>query len=488
MQQRHAKIAIIGAGSAGLSAWHAARKHTDEVVLIEAGTYGTTCARVGCMPSKLLIAAANAAHNARKAEMFGITINQVVIDGEAVMARVKHERDRFVSNVLKSMKTIPESNLLRGHARFIDPHTLVIDEDTRLTAEAIIIATGSRPTWPKLLEGAGDRLIINDDVFNWETLPASVAVIGPGVIGMELGQALSRLGVRTRTFGVGGAIGPFQSEKLRQLADETFNRELYLDPDANLDKIEHTDNAVAITFFERDRGQKFTETFEYVLAATGRRPNVDQLAIEQAGLKLNKHGVPEFNRFTLQCLSTQNTPSHIFIAGDANQSVPLLHEAITEGKIAGRNAAHLDDVQVGQRNVPLAIVFTEPQMAIVGESRATLDTRYGGCGCIAEGGVSFADQGRALVMGENKGYFELYAEHGSGQFLGAELFGPQVEHIAHLLAWALEQKLTVSQMLAMPFYHPVLEEGLRSGLRDLQANLQQGPAITEHCMECGPGD
>ena len=79
MQQRHAKIAIIGAGSAGLSAWHAARKHTDEVVLIEAGTYGTTCARVGCMPSKLLIAAANAAHNARKAEMFGVTANQVVI-------------------------------------------------------------------------------------------------------------------------------------------------------------------------------------------------------------------------------------------------------------------------------------------------------------------------------------------------------------------------------------------------------------------------
>jgi dihydrolipoamide dehydrogenase len=488
MKQRHVNIAIIGAGSAGLSAWHAARKHTDDVVLIEAGAYGTTCARVGCMPSKLLIAAANAAHDASNAAMFGVNVTGVAVNGQAVMARVRHERDRFVESVLTSMKTIPESLHVHGHARFIDPHTLAIDDHTQLTANAIIIATGSRPTWPTLLEDAGDRLIINDDVFNWETLPTSVAVIGPGVIGMELGQALSRLGVRTRTFGVGGAIGPFQSKALRKLADETFNRELYLDPDANIEKIERSDDAVTMTFYERESGQKIAETFDYVLAATGRRPNVDQLDIEKAGVSLDEHGVPQFNRFTLQCLGTENTPSHVFIIGDANQAVPLLHEAITEGKIAGRNAAHLDDVQVGQRNVPLAIVFTEPQMAIVGESRATLDARYGGCGCIAEGGTSFADQGRARVMGVNRGYVALYAEHGSGQFLGAEMFGPRVEHMAHLLAWSLEQKLTVNQMLGMPFYHPVIEEGLRTGLRDLQANLQQGPNITERCMECGPGD
>lgn len=488
MQQLQTKVAIIGAGSAGLSAWHAARKHTDDVVLIEEGPYGTTCARVGCMPSKLLIAAANTAHSARNAAMFGVTVNEVAVDGQAVMARVKRERDSFVDNVLSSMKSIPESHRLQGHARFIDPHTLAIGDHTRLTANAIIIATGSRPTWPRLLEGAGNRLIINDDVFDWETLPGSVAVVGPGVIGMELGQALSRLGVRTRTFGVGGAVGPFQSDKLRQLADETFNRELYLDPDATIEQVEQQGEGVAITFYERESRQKTTELFDYVLAATGRKPNVDQLDIEKAGVALDARGVPRFNRFTTQCLAQDNTPSHLFIAGDANQSVPLLHEAITEGKIAGRNAACLDDVQVGQRNVPLAVVFTEPQMAIVGESRAALEARYGGCDCIAEGGVSFDDQGRARVMGENHGYLALYAEHGSGRFLGAEMLGPRAEHIAHLLAWALEQTLTVSQMLAMPFYHPVVEEGVRSGLRDLQASLKQGAGIAERCMECGPGD
>jgi dihydrolipoamide dehydrogenase len=142
-------------------------------------------------------------------------VAEVDIDGEAVMARVKGERDRFVGSVLKSMKRIPEDQRLRGHARFIQPHTLQVDDHTQVTANAIVIATGSRATWPGFFEAAEDRLIINDDVFEWDTLPESVAVFGPGVIGLELGQALSRLGVRTRTFGVGGAIGPSQTRCAR---------------------------------------------------------------------------------------------------------------------------------------------------------------------------------------------------------------------------------------------------------------------------------
>src|SRR5690554_8185610 len=123
MQQREVDIAIIGAGSAGLSAWHAARRHSDSVLLIEGGEYGTTCARVGCMPSKLLIAAAEAAHRARDAGGFGIRVSGVEVDDAAVMARVRQERDGFVGRVFKSMQRIPDRDRLEGHARFEDPHT-----------------------------------------------------------------------------------------------------------------------------------------------------------------------------------------------------------------------------------------------------------------------------------------------------------------------------------------------------------------------------
>jgi dihydrolipoamide dehydrogenase len=103
------------------------------------------------------------------------------------------------------------------------------------------------------------------------------------------------------------------------------------------------------------------------------------------------------------------------------------------------------------------------------------------------GEVSFENQGRSRVMLKNKGHMRLYAEQGTGLFIGAEFIGPQAEHIAHLLAWAVQNKMTVPQMLEMPFYHPVIEEGLRTALRDLNAKLKFGPDIVNMCMECGPG-
>src|SRR5215831_10170779 len=184
-------VAVIGAGTAGLAAYRAARAAGASAVIIEGGAYGTTCARVGCMPSKLLIAASEAAYGPQKWPEFGLRLDgSVTIDGKAVMARVKRERDRFVGFVLEGVDAIPESDHIRGYARFIDDSTLAVGEELRLTFDRAVIATGSSTVIPPALRAAGDKLIVNDDVFAWDDLPRSVAVFGPGVIGLELGQAL----------------------------------------------------------------------------------------------------------------------------------------------------------------------------------------------------------------------------------------------------------------------------------------------------------
>lgn len=488
MQERDVDVAIIGAGTAGLSAWHAARQYSDSVVIIEGGEPGTTCARVGCMPSKLLIAAAESAHQAREAPGFGIATGRVEVNGDEVMARVRRKRDDFVESVLDSMQRIEPDNHITGHARFEAPNTLRVGDDLRLHAKAIVIATGSRPHWPDAFDPAGDRLLDSDAVFDWEELPGSVAVFGPGSVGLELGQALARLGVRLRMFGKSGSLGPFQEPKLRDYAQRIFNEEFYLDTSAQIEAIERDGDQVVIRFLERGSGRRLTERFDYLLAATGRRPNLDRLDLQNAGLILDDKGVPHYNRFTMQCRCADDVVDgcHVFIAGDASQELPLLHEANQQGRIAGHNAGRYPERRAGRRSTPLSIAFTDPQMATVGLSRDEAASRFG-CDRVAEGGASFEDQGRAVVMRQNRGLMRLYAEHGSGQFLGAELFGPRVEHIAHLLAWALEQKMGVERMLEMPFYHPVVEEGLRSALRDLNSTLLQGPAMTERCLEYGPG-
>jgi dihydrolipoamide dehydrogenase len=479
MSEQQVDVAIIGGGTAGMVAWRQASKHSDRVLLIEAERFGTTCARVGCMPSKLLIAAAEAAHRMRHAGQFGVHAGQIRIDGEAVMARVRRERDRFVAGVLKSIEGIPEDQRILARARFLDRHRLELDNGDIIRADRIVIATGSRSHIVPQLKGAGDRLVTSDAVFEWESLPESVAVFGPGVIGLELGQALARLGVRVRMFGVGGALGPIQDPAIGKLALESFNREFPLDTDATVHEIRRSEEGVLISFDDAD-GDEATETFDYLLATTGRRANVDHLGLEHTGLKLDERGVPEHDPWTLQC---GNSP--IFIAGDANNDRPLLHEAADEGRIAGTNAGLWPDVRAGLRRCPMAVVFSEPQIASVGLSLAQVDQRCQGCFAVGE--VSFANQGRSRVMGQNRGLLRVYGEHGSGRFLGAEMFGPAAEHIAHLLAWSAQSRLTVGQMLDLPYYHPVIEEGLRSALQDLAHKLKAGPERPQDCMDCGPG-
>lgn len=481
MRELQVDVAVIGGGTAGLGAYRAAKAHTPKVVLIEGGPFGTTCARVGCMPSKLLIAAAEAVHQIERAPGFGVHPNgKPRIDGHEVMGRVKRERDRFVGFVLEGVESIPAEEKISGYARFIDAHTVQVDEHTLIRAQRIVIATGSRPSWPAAWNELGDRLIINDDVFNWDTLPERVAVFGPGVIGLELGQALHRLGVQVTMFGMGNQVGPLTDEKVRDYAAKAINEEFYLDADAKVHQMVREGDQVRIRYLDKS-GADAEILVDYVLAATGRRPNVDKLDIEKTGVELDARGVPVADRFTLQ-----TSLPHLFIAGDASNQLPLLHEAADQGRIAGDNAGRFPDIRAGLRRSPLSVVFSDPQIAMVGSSLRELNQKYSSCGCFEIGEVSFEDQGRSRVMLRNKGILRVYGEHGTGRFLGAEMIGPDAEHIAHLLSWAHQMQLTVSQMLDMPFYHPVVEEGLRTALRDLNAKLHLGPEQIKRCLDC-PG-
>ncbi|TCK08219.1 dihydrolipoyl dehydrogenase [Marinobacterium mangrovicola] len=460
---RSTHVAVIGAGSAGLNAYRQARKHTDSILLVDPGPLGTTCARVGCMPSKLLIAAADAAWSARQAASLGIHTGEIHIDGKAVMQRVQEMRDRFVAKVLAGMSGIPEEHQLHQSVRFVADHLLETADGEQIEAERIVIATGSSPAIPKFLYNADDRLLVNDDLFELTDLPESVVVFGPGVIGLELGQALHRLGVRIRMFGVGGAIGPLGDAELLACAAKTFGAEYPLDADAEVSQVERTDAGVRVSFTDA-QGQEQSETFDYLLAATGRRPNVDKLGLENTSLELDEHGIPLFDTETLQCGS-----SSVFIAGDANNYLPLLHEASDEGHIAGDNAGRYPDVRASHRTQPLAVVFSDPQIATVGMSAAKI-AQYN-TDIIASASLAFADVARAKVLNRTEGMMKVWADRKTGRLLGAELLGPDVEHLAHLLAWAMERGQTLDEMLAMPYYHPVLEEGLRSLLRELKAAL-----------------
>ena len=469
-------VAVIGAGTAGLAAYRAAKSHGKRVVLIEGGAYGTTCARVGCMPSKLLIAAADAAHAIGLAPGFGVHVGTARIDGKAVMARVRNERDRFVGFVLDGVEKIPPADRLRGYASFLDAKHLQVDQHTTVSADRIVIATGSSPQMPPLLQAAGARVLVNDDIFSWQDLPAAVAVIGAGVIGLELGQALHRLGVRVAIMGRDGKLAQLSDPAVRAAAIACIADELDVRLNTQVLRV-HADGD-GVTLQSRDgAGLERSERYDYLLAATGRIPNVGRLGLQHTGLALDARGLPLFDAHTMQC-----GDSTIFIAGDVDLERPVLHEAADQGRIAGDNAGRYPALQPGLRHTPLNIAFTDPQIAMVGAAHRDLKS-----GSFAIGEISFEDQGRSRVMLQNRGLLRVYGEFATQRLLGAEMVGPRAEHLAHLLAWACQNGMTIPQMLQMPFYHPVIEEGLRTALRDLAEKLLHGLPEIEHCTDCTPG-
>lgn len=158
-------VAILGAGTAGLNARRAAEKAGKSAVMIDPGPYGTTCARVGCMPSKLLIAAAERAHSAHAAAPFGVNIPEVQIDGKAVMARVRSERDRFVGFVLESIEDhLAAGRLIKGRGRFLSDSQIQVDEHTLVNFKTAVIATGSSPFVPPPYRDLGESMIDNEEI------------------------------------------------------------------------------------------------------------------------------------------------------------------------------------------------------------------------------------------------------------------------------------------------------------------------------------
>ena len=452
---REVDVAIIGAGSAGLYALSQVRHAGKSFVLIDGGELGTTCARVGCMPSKVAIQVAEDFHHRKMFNREGIEGGDgLSIDKEEVMEYIQDLRDHFVDQVLTTSTDEMGEEFIEGYARFTGPNTLEVNDEV-IQAKKIVIATGSSPVIPEPWKAFGDRIVTTDEIFEMETMPDSMAVIGMGVIGLELGQAFNRLGVQV--------TGIDQCEHIAYLSDPVVNKTLQ-----DIIKKEFPmwlGHAAQIT----EEGEQLKVTagensvvVDKILVSIGRKPNLSSLNLEAAGIQLDENGIPKFNPNTMRIEGTD-----CYIAGDVNGERPILHEAGDEGRIAGYNAARDEDTNF-DRKVPFSITFCEPNLVQVGQSMGELEE-----GKYVIGAMSVAGLGRALIMTKNRGLIHLYCDKQNGKLLGAALCIARGESLGHLLAWCIEMNLSVFDMLRMPFYHPVMEEALQAALRDAARQVEQ---------------
>jgi len=464
---RHFDVIIIGAGTAGLTARREVEKKTSNYVVIDDGPLGTTCARVGCMPSKALIQAANDFSRRLLLQEQGIQNGlQLEVDTAEVMRHVRKLRDRFVKGVLAGMAHWRDEKLIRKTARFIDRHTVDLG-DEQIRADTIIIAAGTRPVIPEPLKKYASSIIDTNDFFELEQLPEKVAVLGIGAIGLELGQALSRLGRKTTIIGRRARFGGLSDPEINAYIARKFAEQLDLSLEGYQIKGAAGNGRLKLITGEREI------EVDLVLMALGRRPNLDRLNLDVLNLPADKHGIPHYQEENFNITGT-----NLYLIGDTNLRRPLLHEAADQGRIAGFNA--VNGPQCFQERVPLSITFCEPNIAFAGQRHKELEEK--GVDFVT-GKVSFEGQGRSIIKLEEIGALHIYADRSSGKLLGTEIFAPDGEHLAHLISWAISCNLTVHETLALPFYHPVIEEGLRTAIRDA-AHQVEAPANLLEVLRC----
>lgn len=464
-------VAIIGAGTAGMYALREVRRAGRPFLLIDQGPLGTVCARVGCMPSKVALHAAAKWQAALQLQNVGATgIEHVRFDHKKAWAALRRQRDGFANPTADRTRENAGEHLLEGRARFLSADRLTVELNggghCEVKAKAIIIAVGSRPVMPAWLNGLRERVITTDDLFELEALPESIGILGLGAIGLEMGLALARLGLKVTGADLAATIGGMADAEVTAQAIKRFSPEfeMWLQTETRLSL------GGAGIVMEAADGRR--SEVELLLAALGRRSNADRLGLADAGFEVDDNGIPVFDPQTMRA---GNLP--VFIAGDANNSLSLMHEAGDEGLIAGFNASRLagDASATPQgfvRKTPLSIAFTDPDLASIGARLPDLDADR-----IVIGAVDGQSNGRSRILHEPHSLLRVYADKADGRLLGAAMVAARGEHLAHVLAWAIERGETAVSLLEMPYYHPVVEEMLRGALQDVVSQLENTPRL-----------
>ena len=403
MKEMKTDVVIIGAGHAGLNALKEVRKVTDNYILINGGGLGTTCARYGCMPSKVAIQLAESYHDRGNLKKWGIEgTDSIRIDEHRMMDHVRDMRDMFVDLILANTTDEMGEELIEGYARFVTPNLIEVN-DIQIHTGATVVATGSRSAIPAKWQKYADEFLYAENLFEMETFPESVAVIGLGPIGIEMGQALHRLGVAVTGFEAGNNIARVSDPVINKAAIDIISREFLLHVGSPA-SIEKQDGQFKVSAGEHD------VMVDKVLLSIGRTPNMDKTGVfDLLDDTIDPLGLP-INPYTMQLADLP-----IYIAGDANGKSATLQVAADEGRIAGINASRKQPISVKPKT-HMGIVCSEPNITSVGLTWDKINEEN----CII-GQHRFGPTGRAIIMGKNRGVMRVYADRESGIELGLSL-------------------------------------------------------------------
>jgi len=441
-------LAVIGAGSAGFSAAITAAEQGAQVALIGHGTIGGTCVNVGCVPSKTLIRAAETLHQAKAARRFrGVEAAARVTDWDALMA----QKQELVTELrqAKYLDLLPSYNsvaYLEGPARLAGNGVAVNGEPVK--APKMVVATGSSASLPPIPGINRIPFLTSTTALELDRLPASLTVIGGGVIGCELGQMFARLGSEV-TILCRSRLLPDEEPEISEVLKLSLAAEgVKVITGADYRSIEQL-GGVRLTY--EKNGRPGTLIAEQVLLATGRRPNSAGLGLEEHGVELLENGGINVDH------RMRTTRDGVYAAGDVTGRDMFVYMAAHGAKIAALNALNGDNRRYDDSAIP-EVVFTDPQVASVGLTEAEAEAR--GLD-IATTLLDLGNVPRALAARDIRGLIKLVAEKETKRLLGAHILAPEGADSIQTAALAIKQGLTYAELGDMVFPYLTTVEGLK---------------------------
>jgi pyruvate/2-oxoglutarate dehydrogenase complex dihydrolipoamide dehydrogenase (E3) component len=440
-------LAVIGGGSGGFAAARTAAAEGLKTVVIEGGEeVGGLCILRGCMPTKTLLYAAEVMHLTSHPEPWGIRAEDVSFNFTQVMAR----KDRLIKEFAEYRQQQLESGkfkFLRAFARFADAHRLELSNGNSLTARAFVIATGSAIAPSPLPQLANLPCLNSDTALRLKRLPKSLIVLGGGAVAAEFAQFFVRFGVRvTMVQRSPHILHAFDGDAAGEL-EKVFRREgITLYTGTKLLDARRAGAQKEIVF--EQNGQMVRVHAEEVFYALGRIPNFASLGLDKTGVQI------EYTRIKTD-RHMQTAVPHIYAAGDCTGLHEIVHIAIQQGEIAAYNVAHPDRMKQMDYRLLTEIIFTEPQLAVVGMTEKQAHVRnvpY------LAASYPFSDHGKSLIMEAKDGFVKLLAEPLTGEIIGACCVGPAGGELIHEIIAAMSKRMTVHELAAMPHYHPTLAE------------------------------
>ncbi|MFB5192308.1 dihydrolipoyl dehydrogenase [Alicyclobacillus fastidiosus] len=441
------EVLVIGAGPGGYVAAIRAAQLGKSVTIVDKAELGGVCLNRGCIPSKALISAAHQYEAARESAFPGIE-STAKLDYK----KVQEWKQSVVNKMTGGVQSLMKGNkitVIDGEAFFTKPDEVRIMHENggqRIKFEQCILATGSRPIELKSLP-YGKRVLSSTEALSLDEVPERLIVVGGGYIGAELGQTFAKFGSKVTIIeGLDSILAAFDKQMVRLVEKNLKKYDVEIETKAMAKSVEETDNSVKLTYTDKSGEEKTIEA-DYLLVTVGRRPNTDELGLQDAGIELGEKGLIKVDG---QCRTTN---PNVYAIGDIVPGAALAHKASYEGKVAAEAIAGMPSV-VDYRCIP-AVVFSDPEMASVGLSEDEAKKEYSS---VSVGRFPYAANGRATALNQSEGFLKLIADKETGVLVGAQVVGYEASNLIAELGLAIEMSATLEDIALTIHAHPTLGE------------------------------